>query len=230
MMRSLVLPCLALAVTGCESVDDAIDKQRPAVQQTFTRLTALEAKVKAAPPVAQPGVKPTDPPLRLDGPAANALFVYAEDLAQPGQIAQVALRTLDSLPLAQCGSLLTTKHLFADTVTRVSPSLATSYLETCSKLRYALVIRITGYLRPELSLETKQFAPGKYEAEVLVFDVTNGAQLGGFKVAATNDEQVKLLDGDPNHVQRLVGNLEAMVFDALRAGARTHVPGSLAPK
>lgn len=204
---------------GCESVDDVVKQQRPAVEKTFAALHALDAKVKAAPVLEKAELTAPAVPIALDGEGFNAMFVYAEDLAKPGEAADVALRTLDSLPLLQCGSLLSTQHLFKDSVTRVSPSIAKGTLEACARLRFALVIRLQEYVRPMLAIETKQFAPGKYRADVLVFDLAKGELLGGFPVSATNDARVSLLDGDANHVQRLIANLESTTFDALRTGA-----------
>jgi hypothetical protein len=47
--------------------------------------------------------------------------------------------------------------------------------------------------------------------------------LGGFPVVATNNSRVSLLDGDANHVQRLIANLESSTFDALRAAAASTI-------
>jgi hypothetical protein len=220
------LVVLGVVSCGCESVGDVVKEQKPGVEKTFAALHALSDKVALAPPLEKAELTKPAVPIALDGEGFNAMFVYAEDLATPGKAADVALRTLDSLPLLQCGSLLETQHLFNDTVTRVSPSVAKGTLEACARLRYALVIRLQEYVRPMLSLETKQFAPGKYRADVLVFDLSNGAVLGGFPVVATNNSRVSLLDGDANHVQRLIANLESSTFDALRAGAASTLSDS----
>jgi hypothetical protein len=220
------LVVLSVVCCGCESVGDVVKEQKPGVEKTFTALRALSEKVAVAPPLDKAELTKPAVPITLDGEGFNAMFVYAEDLAKPGEAADVALRTLDSLPLLHCGSLLATQHLFNDTVTRVSPSVAKGTLEACTRLRYALVIRLQEYVRPMLSLETKKFAPGKYRADVLVFDLTTGNVLGGFPVVATNDSRVSLLDGDANHVQRLIANLESATFDALRAGAANTLAGT----
>ncbi|MBL8916360.1 MAG: hypothetical protein JNM17_37010 [Archangium sp.] len=214
-----------MTAIGCESVEDVVAKQKPAVEKSFAALTPLAAKVKDLTPLESNTFK-ANTPIVLDGPNANAMFIYAEDLASPKDAPKdVPLRTIDSLPLLQCASLLSSQHLFNDKVTRVAPSVASSYLGACSNVKYALVIATREYLRPMLQLETKQFAPGKYRADVLVFDIANAQLLGGFMVAATNDSRVSLLDGDQNHVQRLIGNLESTTFDALRAEAKKNIPG-----
>ena len=100
-------------------------------------------------------------------------------------------------------------------------------LVACERLEYVLVIRLIEFKPPELSLETKKFASGLYRAEVLAFDLKNGALLGGFPVTAKNEASVMLLDGDSDHTQRLIRNLESTVFTALREASRQAFPGSL---
>jgi hypothetical protein len=218
------MSCLGLL--GCESVADVVTKHRAAVEKTFADVQALKPRVDAAAEVTEAKVKTA--PIVLEGsPDKNAMFVYAEDLAKPGQAAPVNLRTLDSVPLLQCGSLLARGTYFADTITHPAPSVVTQYLGACERLQYALVIRTLQYAAPELSLETKRFAPGVYRAEVLVFDLHSKELLGGYLVAAKNEDSVPLLDGDADHTKRLISNLEAAVFTAIREATRKAIPGSL---
>ncbi len=227
MRTLLLLACLALP--GCQSAADVTAKHRAGVEKTFAALSALQPKVAAAEPVSEAKVKAA--PLVLEGSLPNAMFVYADDLKKPGEAASVRLRTLDSVPLLQCGALLGKQHYFGDSITRVAPSVAEQYLVACEKLQYALVIRELEFVPPELSLETKKFKSALYRAEVLVFEVKTGALLGGYPLAAKNEDSVMLLDGDADHVKRLLSNLESTVFNALREGARQAFPGSLpAPK
>lgn len=224
-MRPLLLT-LCLCLAGCESVGDVVNKRRSGVQK---RLAAIQALKLPAEPVAEVKVKPA--PLVLErssgGPESNAMFVYAEDLAKPGEARAVHLRTLDSAPLLQCGSLLSKQTYFGDSITRPMPSVVDGYLGACERLQYVLVIRLVEFKPPELSLETKKFVSGLYRAEVLAFDLKSGALLGGFPVVAKNEDSVMLLDGDADHTKRLISNLESTVFSALREGARKAFPGSL---
>jgi hypothetical protein len=218
--RTYALLVTVALFTACESTEDAIAKKRPTVQAA---LDALGTLPRTAEPLTGNTLKP--PPAVFDGAGANALFVYEEDLADVMEAPHdVPLRTIDSLPLVQCVSILRTGHLFKDTVTRLSPSLATSYLEACERMKYVFVIRTRRYTKPTLQLETKQFAPGEYRADVFVHAL-GGEGFGGFMVKATNDARVSLLDGDQNHVARLVGNLESTTFDALRAETKRSIPG-----
>lgn len=228
MSRLLLLPCLCLF--GCESVTDVISKHRAGVEKNFTRIQALQPKVAAAEPITTAKVRAA--PVVLEGSSSsesNAMFIYADDLPRPGQAQPVRLRTLDSVPLLQCGALLSRQTYFNDSITRPMPSVAESYLTACERLKYVLIIREVEFAAPQLSLETKKFSTGVYRAEVLAFDLSSGELNGGFPFAARNDESVMLLDGDADHTRRLLGNLESTVFSALREATRKAFPGSLPP-
>ncbi|MFZ5446299.1 MAG: hypothetical protein ACOZQL_40300 [Myxococcota bacterium] len=227
-MQALRVALLGLVLSGCESVDDVVAKRRAGVEKTFAALSALAPKVKDAPLPSR--VAALEVPLVLESGGkgeSNAMFVYAADLAKPGAAAPVNLRTLDSVPLLQCGSLLEKKVYFGNPPSRPVPSVTGQYLAACERLRYALVIREVAFVEPKLQLELRHFDKGRLDLEVLAFDLTNGALVGGYAVSATNDEKIDLLDADPNHLRRILQNLESATWDALRAGAKTTFPGSL---
>ncbi len=228
MRRLLLLPCLCLI--GCESVTDVIAKHRAGVEKNLTRIQALQPRVAAAEPITTAKVKAA--PVVLEGSGStesNAMFIYADDLPKPGQAQAVRLRTLNSVPLLQCGALLAKQTYFNDSITRPMPSVAQSYLTACERLKYVLIIREVEFAPPQLSLETRKFSTGVYRGEVLAFDLSSGDLLGGFPFAAKNDEKVMLLDGDADHTRRLISNLDSTVFSALREATRRAFPGSLPP-
>lgn len=228
MSRLLLLPCLCLL--GCESFTDVIAKHRAGVEKNFTRIQALQPRVAAAEPITTAKVKPA--PVVLEGSGtteSNAMFIYADDLQRPGEARPVRLRTLDSVPLLQCGSLLSRQTYFNDSITRPMPSTVEGYLTACERLKYVLVIREVEFAPPQLSLETKKFSTGVYRGEVLAFDLSSGELLGGFSFAAKNDASVMLLDGDADHTRRLISNLDSTAFSALREATRQAFPGSLPP-
>lgn len=224
-LRFLVLAwCVVL--WGCDSVSDVIAKRRPGVEATFTRLKALELKVQATPHVSESKVKSA--PIVLEGgKPANAALVYADDLGDLASPKPVHLRTLDSAPLLQCGALLARGQYVGDTVKKPLPSVVEQYLSACERLEYALVVRLLEFTPPALALEVKKFAPGIYKAEVLVFDLRQGEYLGGYLVTAMNEPSVKLLDGDGDHVKRLITNLESETYTAFRDATRRWIPGAL---
>jgi hypothetical protein len=224
---SRVLPLACLCLLGCESVADVVAQHRAGVEKTLSAVQGLAPRVAATGPVFTTQVKAA--PVVLEGSSSNAMFIYAEDLPKPGAARPVQLRSLDSVPLLQCGSLLSTGTYFADTITRPAPSVVGQYLGACERLEYVLVIRKVEFTPPLLSLETKKFASGVYRAEVLVFELRSGTLLGGYLVSATNEDSVMLLDGDADHSRRLMSNLESTVFSALREATRQAIPGSLPP-
>jgi hypothetical protein len=226
MNRPGALLTTLLLLAGCESLSDVLDKHRAPVQHQFAVLQALGPRLKSA-EVTLPAA--LTPPLVLEGAASNAMFLYAEDLAQPGFAKPVNLRTLDSAPLLQCGSLLTKQLYVTDPLKTPSPSGADALLSACARLRYALVIRERSFTPPHLALESRSFTPGSYSADVLAFDVTSGALVGGYSITAKNEGSVDLAndEDEQGHVRRLLANLESVVFASLRKGARDAFPGSL---
>jgi hypothetical protein len=221
---------LCVLLLGCESVPDVIAKHRAGVEKNFARVQALSLRVAGVESGSATKVKSAPIVLeRSDGAESNAMFIYADDLPKPGEAKAVHLRTLDSSPLLQCGSILSKQMYFGDSITRPVPSVVESYLSACERLKYVLVIRLVEFVPPELTLETKKFVSGRYRAEVLVFELATGELLGGFPVFAKNEDSVMLLDGDADHTKRLISNLESTVFSAIRDGARSAIPGSLPP-
>jgi hypothetical protein len=227
-MRRLAIILVGLALPGCDSVADVVATHRAGVEEVFRAIAALQPLVDG--PDEAPPRQPS-PPLVLERAgttASNAMFIYAQDVPAPGFAQAVHARTLDSVPLLQCGALLS-KQALADAPWAPKPSVADFYLRACARLRYVLVIREREYAAPKLDLEARRFAPGKVRASVLAIDVQTRAVLGTFTVSAQNDAAVNLADDEvgPAHAQRLERNLEAAFYDALRAGARRAFPGCL---
>ena len=216
---------VSFLLLGCDSVGDVVARHRGGVEKTFIALKSLAPLVDAVPAVTEAKVKAA--PVVLEGSGANAMFIYEDDLPKPGHAQPVHLRTLDSAPLLQCGSLLSRQVYFADSITRPTPSAVESYLVACERLKYILVIREVDWAAPLLLLETKKFSSGRYRAEVLAVDLQAGELLGVFPVTAKNEESVMLLDGDADHSKRLQSNLESTIYSALREATRQAFPGSL---
>jgi len=228
-MRPLCLVVTICCVLGCtsDSVPGLIKEHRPAVERTFDAIRAVKLPPAGseAPPV----------PLvlqRAANDAVNAMFIYQEDLAKPGSAAEVPLRTMDSLPLVQCGSLLDTEKLYPGapqvrlTQATLTPTIARAYLSGCTRLRYVLVIQGKAFKPPEVG-EAK-FVPGLYRAEVVAIDLTTGKSVGSYQVDAANKEDVTVVAGEDRQ-QRVLRDLEGAIYTALREGARTTFPGSLPP-
>lgn len=214
---------MVLLLCGCESASDVIAKERPAVEAVFAKVAALEPRAVAAPVVTEAGVNAPSP-IVFEGDAKNAMFIYVSDLSHPSEPRKVAQRTLDSMPFLQCGALLG-KGQLADSPFAPRPSETRYHLGACERLQYVLVLRHREYVPPKLQFETRKFSRGTYEGEVLVFELASGAQHGGYTFKAANDDSVLLADEqtEAEHERRLVTNLEAQVFDALRAASRANL-------
>ena len=75
----------------------------------------------------------------------------------------------------------------------------------------------------------KKFVPGKFRADVLVYQLDSAKYLGGFIVEAAHAQKIEVADDDDPE-NRFDSNLSAEVFVALDDGARKHIPGSLPPR
>lgn len=213
---------LVLSFCSCsDSVTEVIAAHRSGVEATFTSLKALKV------PEPEPGPVVTDEPIHLEGgDITNAAFIYVEDLLNPGAMAVVPLRSLDSLPLLQCGRLLKDGRL-VDSPFAPKPSVVKQYLEACSRVRFAFVIRTVEYFAPKPPPpDSKKFVPGSYRARVVVMDIKRNASLGSYELAIGNDNSINVPDGTPTQEQ-LIANLEGKAFTALRASTKRSVPGAL---
>lgn len=232
-MRALLVPCLvALAFSSCrsESVESVAARHRGAVEKKFAALRELAPLVATVPAFTEPKVQPLAVPLVVDAKSleqVNAMFVYEADLAKPGAASAVPVRTLDSSPLLNCGSLLAEGKLYG--VSHLpGPRATESWLTACERVRYALVIRQLDFLEPVPS-QFGRFVPGRYRGEVLVYELGDKPRLvGGYPFEARSSEDVEFLEGTPVSAQ-LIDNLEAQVFSALQDATRKAIAGSLPP-
>ncbi|MGV3622733.1 MAG: hypothetical protein ACO1OB_18080 [Archangium sp.] len=221
-MRVWVLSGLMLA--GCsESVSEVIASRRAAVEKTFASLHALKVPETAPEKVTVDGI-------HLEGgDVTNAAFIYADDLAKPGDVAPVPLRSLDSLPLLQCGRLLK-DGMLVDSPFAPKPSIARQYLEACARVRYAFVIQTIEYIAPRPPpAESLKFIPGSYRARVTVMDMSTNSALGSYEFAVGSDNDIRVPEGTPT-VEQLVTNLEGNAYRGLRASTNRSVPGALKVK
>lgn len=229
-MTSLRVVAATLCLLGCtsESVVGLINEHRPAVEKTFGAIRTIQL------PLANHETPPV--PLVLETrtkDGVNAMFIYGEDLTKPGGAKDVPLRTMDSLALVQCGSLLDTEKLFLGAPqTRLmqvtlTPPLARTYLSACARLRYVLIIQGTAFKAPQVTTDAN-FAPGLFRADVVAVDLWTGKPVGAFHVDAANTSGVTIVSGEDRE-QRLLRDLEGAIYDALRDGTRRAFPGSVPP-
>jgi hypothetical protein len=223
-MRRLLL-LLLVGVAGCRepSLDDVLARRRSSVEQAFGAIAAAAATVAAAAPHEQPTLAPLEAKLDL---RTNAAFVHAADLAAPGEAQPLPVRTLDSEVLLHCGSLLTKKTFFQPLQPRVNVKAADAALGRCVDLRYLLVIRGRQYRAPVVDELQQAFAPGRFEGDVVVFDLATKRVLGGYPFSVENERTLQVPEGEPQ-VARLQRNLEALLYAQLRARLESLAPGAV---
>ncbi len=229
-MKLLRVVATAFCLLGCtsESVAGLIKEHRPAIEKTFETIRSIQLPQAKHETPAVPLVLQT--PTR-DG--VNAMFIYREDLAKPGGAMDVPLRTMDSLALVQCGSLLDTGKLYPGapqtmlTQTTLTPTVARAYLSACARLRYVLIIQGTAFKAPQVTTDAN-FAPGLFRADVVAVDLSSGKSVGAFQVEAGTTSDVTIVAGEDRE-QRLLRSLEGAIYTALRDGTRGAFPGSVPP-
>jgi hypothetical protein len=159
----------------------------------------------------------------LEGDASNALFLTDTDLAAPENTSTTGPGSTQASNVATCGEALRGQFIGA-------AKGAEYFLSTCARAEYAFVLRTLAYDHAQV-LDDENFAPGRYEGDVLLFRLADGALLGGFHVAATNGSQVSVevgAAGAPvDAASRLDSDLEAMVFVEINDKLKQHVPGVL---
>jgi hypothetical protein len=222
---------LFLAVVGglsackSESVDAVLARRRPGVEATFRAISTHAEAIRAAEPVAQPTLEPLEPPLSLSSTAA---FIHEEDLAAPGEASTIAVRSLDSQTLLHCGALLTRGTFYRPLDSRVSVTKADRALWQCETLRYLLVIRPRTWLAPRADEATRTFTPGSLKGDVLVFDLKAGKVVGGFPFWVLNERRLDVPAGE-GQTDRLLRNLESLLYLQLRQSLESLAPGAVPP-
>lgn len=214
----------ALMLVGCsESVSEVIAARRGAVEKTFASIHALKL------PESPPGELKAQSIHLEGGDITNAAFIYADDLAKPGDVAPVPLRSLDTLPLLQCGRLLK-DGMLVDSPFAPKPSIAKQYLEACARVQYAFVIQTIEYIAPRPPpSESLKFVPGSYRARVVVMDMSTNSAVGSYEFAVGSDNDIRVPEGTPT-LEQLVTNLEGNAYRGLRASTNRALPGALKAK
>lgn len=218
--------CVAMLSACAPSPAQVVAQHRPAVEAVFAKVKALEAAARDTPPIGEDKVDLGGARVVLDGDNENALFIRAADLAAPANASAEGNGGLHANRIQVCGEALNEDD---------PDSLAKGvglYLEECARAEYAFVLRPTVDEAATLLSDTS-FAPGKFEADVLLFRLADGALLGGFTVSEKSSDEVSVLtdeQGTPiEAVDRLNSDLSSQVFVAINEKLRANVPGSLPP-
>ena len=204
-------------------MDEVVTKHRAAVEATYEKIRALDASARTA-ELNGDRIDAGGARVLLDGERMdeqNALFIRAENLATPEFASTDGTGATHARSLEACGEALGGQAM----------GLAEAfddYLEECASAEYLFVLRTHDETSPRL-LDSGRFRPGRYEGDVLLFRLADGALLGGFRVAVASSASVMArtdATGNPDDAdRRLESDLDANAFVAINDGLRQHLPG-----
>jgi hypothetical protein len=220
--RLAVAGCLVVALAGCEaSMEDVIAKHRPAVEAVFAKIKVLSGPAGEVPPLAEDKIELGGAKVVLEGDASNALFVTQMDVLDPGTAGRGGPGSTHAYDIGVCGEALRGEFHGA-------AAGAELFMSQCGRAEYAFVLRTHAHETATV-IDNESFSPGRYEGDVLLFRLADGAFLGGFPISATNGGEVSVevgADGTPvDAATRLDSDLEAMVFSQIEEKLKANVPG-----
>ena len=220
----LVLAC-TMALSACQkSPAQVVAEHRPAVEAVFAKVKALDAAARDAPPVSEDKIDVGGARVVLEGENENALFIRVADLAAPELASEDGNGGLHANRVSVCGDALV-----EDDPDSLGKGVGL-FLEECARAEYVFVLRPTVDDAATL-IDDKSFEPGRFEADVLLFRLADGALLGGFTIAEKSIEEVSVATdehGTPiEAVERLNSDLESQVYVAISSKLRATVPGVL---
>jgi hypothetical protein len=188
----------------------------PQVSKRLQMIAGLAGVVKETPPVGA-----ANPLAKAPYPARIA--IVGEDwLADPARQASADSEVdLRSIPLSLCKSDVESEWVNDEDIPQ---------MEACVNLEYVAVVRKRSLQLPQVGEDKKSFSPGRFEGDMLVFDVPKGDLVASYRLEATNTEQLELT-GDPSGgdwmreaVRDLSKNSQAAAEKAFGAGATPATP------
>lgn len=225
------------AAAKAVTLDDVVAEHRAKVQPKIDGVLKIAASLPK--PTTHDGVKVDHAPIRLlvgntakfaasgdaGSPAPNATMLDAEDLngdlTTDGNVKYPQGENI----LLDCAAMLKKKPPVTSSFHPDSnPGEARRVLAQCESFVYLLVVRSHTVHPPEANATMHTFSAGHIEGDVLVFDIDNGKQLGGYKFSAKNASHLTLDENDP--VPGLEKDLRAKLWEAVRDGLEKQAPGA----
>jgi hypothetical protein len=220
----LALAGVIAGLAGCApSLEEVLAEKGPATERVFDQLRALSQRAFELPPLAEDGLAIGDARIRLGGDDSNAVFLRSTDLASPETTRSDGVGGTHATGVAVCGEAL--RGEFHGVAAGMD-----SFLSHCGRAEYAFVLRTIDYSIAGMT-GADTFEPGRYEGEVLLFRLADGAPLGGFRVASASSGEISVAVDEAGVAldtgERLDSDFEANAFAAIEAGLKAHVPGVL---
>jgi hypothetical protein len=178
---------------------EAEEKQLKAIEPKIAFAQGLRGKLP--PPTGADGVK-------LDGDWIYDWWVHEEDLAALAT-KPTGARVEDAHKIQECAAEMQNKGAHNGTT-----------LGDCEKARFLFVVRVAQRLDAKVTdieddLGQKQFVEGSVQGDVVVYDLKDSKQIGGFRWAATSSDTVKANDLGPD--------LDRNMLQAITEAERTFV-------
>lgn len=184
---------------------------------------------------------------------ANVAIEYLEDLDDPTALGNVPFRILGSGSMNRCAAIFATHRYPYDPLVGTIPDeipwyVAQSNLKHCEVVRYVFVIRSLAYASPSAVRDStgpcpnpsgsnpdagapdagarakcEVFDGGYLNAEVLVFDMKSGAQIGGFRFTAESSPRIDVARSS-DHSAQLGPDFSLKIRTAFNEAAQKWVP------
>jgi hypothetical protein len=220
--RLAVLACAALLLAACaKTFEDVLAEHRVAVEAVFSQLKMLDGKVSETPRLEQDGIDLGGASVVLDGDKSNAVFVRATHLANPLSADREGMGGTHAYTVATCAESLRGEFDGA-------PGGMEAFMSECRRAEYAFVLRSHAEVMAQL-IDSQTFQPGIYDGEVLLFRLSDGNYMGGFRVTAQSSDEVSVTvdsAGNPiDPIERLNSDMTSQVFSQIEAKLKEHVPG-----
>jgi hypothetical protein len=218
---------LVVMLSACApSVEEVIAQHRPGVEAVFAKIKGLSEPAGATAPLTEDKVELGGAHVVLEGDASNALFVDAANLADSGVAGVDGPGSTHAYSARVCGEALRGEFIGA-------AKGAEAFMSQCARTEYVFVLR-THVHESATVLDAESFSPGRYEGDVLLFRLADGALLGGFPLSATNGDEVSVelgAEGQPIDAEsRLNSDLESIVFVQIQEKLKANVPGVIPPE
>ena len=230
---SAILALAPLSLGGCKKKkgpDYIPVAEVQARAAKFEPVMAAIKKLPASPPPVTRTYGPADAYIGDPGtlgatPTPNPyLVIHAEDLAAPPSYwtdAKVKVRITGTGLLSACAKGLD------EVKTTKEDALHKSTLLACTAFKYAFVVRTTAYVQPTTKTVgdktegktrtiTDAVIPGRSSADVTIYSLPDGKEVGAFQYTATSSDKPSLEGGFQGAVDR---DLQKQADAAIRAAS-----------
>jgi hypothetical protein len=250
---SLWILALLPAFGCSKDLRSVIADHKATVEPQLAKLVTIRDATRAAPALTADDVNINGPAPRIGvtdvDENVNVAIEYLEDLDDPTAFGYVPHRILGSGSMNRCAAIFAThRHPYNPIVGGIPAEIpwytAHDNLKHCAAVRYVFVIRSLAYVKPSAvrnssgacpnpsstaladasaAAKCEVFDGGYLSADVFVFDIKNGARLGGFRFIAESSPRVDV-GSSSNHDAPLAADFDLKIRTTFNEAAHKHVP------